>query len=153
MQISLRSLTGATTTREVQPSDTVRCMKEFLASEYDISSLKLCCKGKVLEDSQTFESLGFVGGEVLIIAGKKIAKNNAPVVPVEAKTTAPAASVEAKTATPAPLEEAKSSTVATGASATTPSVTQSVSAPTSTVPAEPSETALEAHGVDASLID
>lgn len=151
MQITLRTLSGAPTTMEVQPSDVVRTVKDSLASEYDMATLKLCFKGKVLEDNKTFEELGFAGGEMVIIAGKKLSAVPKPAqAPAPASTTAPA---------PQPAVAATAPVTATAsAPVTAPSVpaplapAPAVQAPApqpSVAPAAPAAT----EGVDPALID
>ncbi|CUI14424.1 UV excision repair RAD23-like protein, putative [Bodo saltans] len=150
MLITLRTLTGAATNSEVEPTDTPKVLKDQLISQegYDAASLKLCYKGKVLEDSKTLAELGFVGGEVVIIAGRKSA-----VKPVVASAPAPAqpapqATAEAPVAQ-APVPAAQPASAEPSPAPAEP-VAVSVQAPAPVV-APPTTSAL--HGVDSSLVD
>ena len=72
MKIVFRSLAGAILSKDVEPTQTVLEFKQQLSGEYVFASLRLCHKGKLLEDGDTFAALGCDGNDtVVIIAGFK----------------------------------------------------------------------------------
>jgi UV excision repair protein RAD23 len=160
MQLTLRTLTGAANTTEVQPTDTPKVLKEHLITHesYDGASLKLCFKGKVLEDDKTFTELGFAGGEVIIIAGRKaVAKPPAPAAAVTHEPTpaVPAPKPQsAPVATTVPAQE-EPSPAPTHPPAPTPAsdvATAETTAPPASQPPAPAP-APNVHGVDSTLVD
>ena len=103
MKLTLRTVSGGTSTHDVAPEDSVGSLKQRLAEEYDLPTLKLCHKGKVLEDAKSFGELGFGDAETLIIAGKKKAISAKPAEPKPTQDTKPveqASSSGAQQATP-----------------------------------------------------
>lgn len=101
MKVTLRNVAGGAATKDVEPSNTVADLKDICATEYDRSSIRLCHKGKVLEDVKTFAELGFVDGEVIIITGRKanIQKPPQP-MPVKVVETPPQQPTPAPTTSP-----------------------------------------------------
>lgn len=72
MKIVLRSIGVYEITKDTSPTQTILDLKHQLSGEYELGSLWLCHKGKMLEDGKTFQELGFADNEVLIIVGKNL---------------------------------------------------------------------------------
>lgn len=154
MQITLRTLTGAANITEVQPTDTSKVLKDHLIANegYDGASLKLCYKGKVLEDDKSFADLGFAGGEVVIIAGRKavakpaVAPTPAPVQPAPAQAPVQPEAASAPSAPVVPVS-------APAPSEPSPAAVEPSVAPTAPEQQTAPPQAANLHGVDSNLVD
>lgn len=144
MKLVLRTVTGATTNHDVEGTATVLDVKNKLADEYDVPSLRLCHKGKVLEDNKTIDELGFKDGEVLIVAGKKKTATAKAPPPPPAETSAPAPA--ATTAAPAPTATAV-------APSSTPATTGAPTAPPAPAPTAPPAPAPALAPVDQGTVE
>ena len=102
MKVVLKTTTGKATPYDVEPTTTVAEIKDFLKAEYDVASLRVCHKGKVLDGDKTVKDLDFADGEVLFIAGKKLAHKSAAPAPSSVSTPSPAASPLTPESTNAP---------------------------------------------------
>lgn len=129
MKIVLRTVTGSTTELNVEVADTVQTIKQRM-EEYDVTTLRLCHKGKVLDDAKSVEELGFKDGEVLIVAGKKKAVVAAVAAQSSSTTT---------TALPAPA----STELTNNASPTPPAVPTSTPTTQTTTTEQPTMTTAE----------
>jgi UV excision repair protein RAD23 len=99
MKLILRTVTGATIEVNVEPSDNIAHVKQMIADQYEVSSLRLCHKGKVLSDTQSLQEQNIGDGESIVIAGRKVTA--AAAAPAKA-APAPAAAAVAAAPAPAP---------------------------------------------------
>lgn len=70
MKLTLKTVVGKKQELEVKDTATIKEIKETL-TEYDLSSLRFCFKGEVLNDDTVVNTLGYKDDDVLVIAGKK----------------------------------------------------------------------------------
>lgn len=157
MKIVCRTVTGASTDFNVEPTDTIGSIKQRMANDYELASLRLCHKGKVLDDSKSIQDLGFNDGEVLIIAGKK-AKPAAAAAATPAPAPAPAApatSAPAQANEQTPAQPAQQASPAQEPAPQQASAQQSTPAPAEQAQAPPAPTGDDAlpPGVDASQVE
>jgi len=84
MKIKVKTLTGAGTDYEVEPTDTVLSLKEKVAAEHgaDVSAVRLAFSGRVLNNADTLEASRVKEGDTLIavIPRSKPAAKPAPQV-------------------------------------------------------------------------
>lgn len=139
MKLVLKTTTGKATPHDVEPTTTVAAIKDLLKAEYDVNSLRVCHKGKVLENDKTVQDLGFADGEVLFIAGKKLAHKSVSPVPSSVATPSPVASPVAPATPSVPTPTSNTAEVET--TTTTAPTTTSPTAPTTTAVAEPAPVA------------
>jgi len=115
MKVKVKTLTGAATEFELEPTDTVLSLKEKVAAQHgaDVNAVRLAFSGRVLNNPDTLEASRVKDGDTLIavIPKAKPAPKPAPAAapkpdPVPAAAPAPA---------PAPSEPEKPATTEAGA--------------------------------------
>jgi UV excision repair protein RAD23 len=96
MRVTFKTLGGSQLVKEFSAETLISVVKDALAGEegYDRSGLRLCFKGKVLEDGVSIAGSGINEGDTLIIAGKKAGAAPA------AKPAQPAPALPAQSAVP-----------------------------------------------------
>ncbi|PXF49486.1 Ubiquitin receptor RAD23b [Gracilariopsis chorda] len=124
VQITFRTLTGATFKLSAHPTDTILDVKRKVADQQNVSdyaSYRLIFKGKILSDTATVTSAGISASGFVVVMPpkKKSAKPTAASAP--APTPAPAAEPEAPKNPEKPAEPPKPTS--------TPTPTQPVSSP------------------------
>lgn len=112
MKITLKAVTGKQQVMEVSEEDTIEDVKKRMQDEYDITSLRFCFNGAVVDDHATIKSLNLTEKDAFVIAGKKNKVVKATTVPqAEAPKEVPQSTTEAKDtpANPVPTASAQES--------------------------------------------
>lgn len=141
MKLTLRTVTGATKDFDVDPNDSVASVKQKIADEYDINTLRLCHKGRVLEDAKSLTDEKITDGESIVIAGRKLAATAAapgksavpPLPPAPIPTTstpAPSALAPSPTKQEDSAQPAETTASSAATATTTTTITSSTTNPT-----------------------
>jgi UV excision repair protein RAD23 len=164
MKLTLRTVSGQVVELEIESSKLISDVKQHLAGEYDLASLRLCYKGRVLDDKQSLEAQNIADGESLVIAGRKLAAVAAvrPAASPAVPAASPAAPAPAAPAAPAPAAPAPAAPAADVApTAPAPAAPTPAPAPAEPVPSAPAAPAAPApapaaaseEGLDAGVIE
>eukprot|EP00178_Gracilaria_changii_P009786 TRINITY_DN2840_c0_g1_i1.p2 TRINITY_DN2840_c0_g1~~TRINITY_DN2840_c0_g1_i1.p2 ORF type:complete len:455 (-),score=95.51 TRINITY_DN2840_c0_g1_i1:2154-3488(-) len=140
VEVTFRTLTGATFKLTAEPTETVLDIKRKVAGRENVSdyaSYRLIFKGKILSDDATVSSAGISStGFVVVMPPKK-----KPAKPASTSTATPApapASAPASSPTPTPASKPANQPPAASTSASTTQSTPAQSQPTTSSAAQPS---------------
>eukprot|EP00758_Cryptobia_borreli_P004530 Tbor_TRINITY_DN4432_c0_g1::TRINITY_DN4432_c0_g1_i1::g.7934::m.7934/K10839/RAD23, HR23; UV excision repair protein RAD23 len=130
MKITLKTTAGRSIVKEFEPTNTMADIKDTFKDDYDVVSIRLCYKGKVLDDTKTIGEIGLSDTDAIFLSGKKLSiqKPAAPAVkePVKSTTEAPASSPSSLPAPISPSPPTETVTISEDLNQQSPTVRETV---------------------------